>query len=94
MRAFSFCQRQRDVLNENRHLRLMCDHLANGDLRRVRDELLDCRVFGLSRRVEETRGSDDALAGFHQEVALEARQFAQLRNQAVVDLAAQLFMRL
>jgi hypothetical protein len=58
------------------------DHLADRDLRRIRDELLELlflrplgrdasRVFGLAGGVEQAGRPDDAVASFHQVVALE-----------------------
>src|SRR5256885_15800820 len=80
----------------------MRDHLSKRDLRRTRDELLELlflrplgrdasRVLGLAGGVEQAGRPDDAVAGFHQEVALEPRQLTQPRDQALIHLPRQLF---
>src|SRR5436190_10736876 len=79
----------------------MRDHLSKRDLRRIRDELLELlflrplgrdasRVLGLAGGVEQAGRSDDAVASFHQVVALETGQLAQPRNQTLVHLPGQL----
>src|SRR5438876_7141395 len=79
----------------------MRDHLSKRDLRRTRDELLALlflrplgrdasRVLGLAGGVEQAGRPDNAVAGFHQEVALEPWQLTQPRDQAVVHLPSQL----
>ena len=66
---------QSDDLDQDWCLRLVRDHLADYDLRRIRDELLELlflrplgrdasRVLGLAGGVEEAGRPDDAVAGF------------------------------
>src|SRR5438477_638953 len=77
------------------------DHLAEGDLRRIRKRALQLlvahptgreasRLVGMRRRIEEANRGHDAVAGLDQEVAVEPGQLAQLRDQRLVDLLRQL----
>src|SRR5438477_5509602 len=79
----------------------LCDHLAEGDLRRIRKRALQLlvahpsgrntsRLVGMRRRIEEANRGHDAVARLDQQVAVEPGQLAQLRDQRFVDLLRQL----
>src|SRR6188472_2540917 len=81
--------------------RLVDDDVAARELGRVRKRLLELllaqpaggdagRLVGLRRGVEEADGRHDAVAGVDEGVAIEARELAQHRQEALVDLLDEL----
>src|ERR1700728_3340315 len=81
--------------------RLVNENLGVRDLRRIRQcriELLLAhpvgrdagRFLGMLRGIEEADGTQDAVIGHDQVIALEARQFAQAGNEAALSLLDEL----